>query len=187
MIWNEHLDLVDQHAPFGASQNAWVNYDDEKFIEVYKNKKAAPMGTRLHAFAAEAIRLRRKLEGEDSLAMFVRDAVDLKMRPEQPLWYSKNFGGTADAISFRRGTLRIFDLKTGKNEAHIQQLKVYAAFFCLEYKVQPTNIKHIILRLYQFDTIIEELVEQEEINRLMKNIAHKDRLAKKLDAEEYDL
>lgn len=187
MIWNEHSELVGQHAPFGASQHAWVRYDDEKFIEVYKNKKAAPMGTRLHAFAAEAISLRRKLEGEDSLAMFVRDSIDFKMRPEQPLWYSPRFGGTADAISYRRGILRIFDLKTGKNEADIEQLQIYAAYFCLEYKIQPKNIKSIILRLYQFDKITEEIADRELIHDLMVNIAHKDRLGKKIDLEEYDI
>lgn len=187
MIWNEHSELVGVHAPFGASQHSWVRYDDDKFIEVYKNKKAAPMGTRLHAFAAEAIALRRKQADLDSVGLFINDAVDLKMRPEQPLWYSPRFGGTADAISYRRGVLRIFDLKTGKNEASIEQLEIYAAFFCLEYKIQPKNIKSIILRLYQFDTITEEIADRDKIHELMANIAHKDRIGKKIDAEEYDL
>lgn len=146
------------------------------------------MGTRLHEFASEAINLRIKLiEDGTTISLFVNDAIDYKMRSEQPVWYSDRFFGTADAISYRRGVLRIFDLKTGKNEAHMDQLKVYAAEFCLEYKIRPKDIKQIELRIYQFDQVKIEEASSEEIQKIMSNIVCKDRLAKQIDAEEYDL
>ena len=30
MIWNKHSNLEGLHAPFSASQSAWLRYDDEK-------------------------------------------------------------------------------------------------------------------------------------------------------------
>ena len=53
----DHRKLNGLHAPFTASQPSWLNYSDEKVIEVYANKKAAEMGTRLHNWAAETIQL----------------------------------------------------------------------------------------------------------------------------------
>ena len=57
MKFYDHKNLSGLHAPFTASQSSWLRYDDEKIIEVYNNKKAAEMGTRLHAWAAETIQL----------------------------------------------------------------------------------------------------------------------------------
>ena len=69
------------------------------------------------------------------------------MTPEQILFYSDNCFGTADAIAFRGDLLRIHDLKTGAIPAHMEQLEVYAALFCLEYKIKPADIR-MELRLY---------------------------------------
>lgn len=80
--------------------------------------------------------------------MYVNDAIGYKMSVEQPLYYSDNCFGTADAISFRRNTLRIHDLKTGITKASMKQLEAYAAIFCLEYAIDPRDIK-IELRIYQ--------------------------------------
>lgn len=57
MIFNQHFNLEGLHAPFSASQSAWLRYDDTKAMEVYRNKKAAEMGSRLHAWAKETIDL----------------------------------------------------------------------------------------------------------------------------------
>ena len=86
----------------------------------------------------------------DTLTNYISDSVSYKMTPEQPLFYSEFFYGTADAIRFdeKEQKLMIFDLKTGVTPAHMDQLEVYAAMFCLEYTKQPTDID-IELRLYQ--------------------------------------
>ena len=83
----------------------------------------------------------------------------------------KDFSGTADAISFRNNFLRIHDLKTGTRPVHIEQLEIYAALFCLEYKVKPTDIK-IELRIYQNDEILVHEPEAEEIIVIMNKIIH---------------
>ena len=57
MNFKKHLDLEGLHAPFSASQSAWLRYDDNRALEVYENKKAAEIGTRLHAWAKETIDL----------------------------------------------------------------------------------------------------------------------------------
>lgn len=83
----------------------------------------------------------------------------------------KDFSGTADAISFRNNFLRIHDLKTGTRPVHIEQLEIYAALFCLEYKVKPADIK-IELRIYQNDEILVHEPEPEEIIAIMNKIIH---------------
>ena len=83
----------------------------------------------------------------------------------------KDFSGTADAISFRNKFLRIHDLKTGTRPVHIEQLEIYAALFCLEYKVKPTDIK-IELRIYQNDEILVHEPEADEIIVIMNKIIH---------------
>ena len=75
-------------------------------------------------------------------------SIGFKLTPEQVLYYSSNCFGTADAISFKDKFLRIHDLKTGVIPAHVEQLEIYAALFCLEYKVKPQDIG-MELRLYQ--------------------------------------
>ena len=87
--------------------------------------------------------------------MYVNDAIGFKLRPEQILYYSPNCFGTADAIDLRGDLLRIHDLKTGKVPAHIEQLMIYAALFCLEYGIKPSDID-TELRIYQGDDILVE-------------------------------
>ena len=75
------------------------------------------------------------------------------MTPEQPLYFSENCYGTADAIAFKNDILRIHDLKTGITPVSMNQLLIYTALFCLEYNKQPKDI-HTELRIYQNDTIM---------------------------------
>ena len=104
------------------------------------------------------------------------------MDTEVVLFYSERFFGTADAISFRDGVLRIHDLKTGKIPAHIEQLEVYAALFCLEYKVKPGDID-MELRIYQNDEILYHNPTAEDIIQIMDKIVHLNKLLEKLDEE----
>lgn len=163
MNFLQHFNLKGKHAVLGASKYHWINYDQSKMAQVYRNQLAAAMGTRLHAAAAECIALRLKLEDTDSaINRFVNDSIDYKMTPEQVLYFSDNCFGTADAISFNSHTktLRIFDLKTGQVKGHMEQLLIYAALFCLEYKYDPNKIR-IELRIYQYDgcDIFEPTIE----------------------------
>jgi hypothetical protein len=101
--------------------------------------------------------------------MYVNDAIGFKMETEQPLYYSENCFGTADAISFKQDILRIHDLKSGESPASIHQLEIYAALFCLEYNINPSDI-HIELRLYQSDEVIVHEPPPEDIFYIMNKI-----------------
>lgn len=92
----------------------------------------------------------------------------------------KDFSGTADAISFRNNFLRVHDLKTGSRPVHIEQLEIYAALFCLEYKVKPSDID-VELRIYQNDEILVHKPEAEEISAIMNKIIHLDKLLENIE------
>ena len=80
MNFVKHSNLEGLHAPFSASQNSWLRYDDEKALTVYKNKKAAEMGTKLHAWAKETIDLGIKQpKSKKTLYAYVNDAIGFKM------------------------------------------------------------------------------------------------------------
>ena len=102
------------------------------------------------------------------------------MTPEQVLYYSDRFFGTADSICFRNGMLRIHDLKTGKTPVHMEQLEVYAALFCLEYKIKPSDID-MELRIYQNDQILYHNPTAEDILPIMDKIVHLNKLLEKAE------
>ena len=184
MNFNNHNKLTGLHAPFSPSQSSWLRYDDEKVIEVYRNKQAAQMGTRLHAWAKETIDLGIKQpRSKKTIYSYVNDAIGFKMSTEVVLFYSERFFGTADAICFRNNFLRIHDLKTGKKPADMEQLMIYAALFCLEYKIRPGDIE-IELRIYQNDEILYHNPTAEEIAPIMDTIVHLDKILQRLEGEE---
>ena len=168
MNFNQHSNLEGMHAFLGASKYQWIRYSDDKLMDVYKNMMAVQRGTELHAFAADAIRLRQKLKGTSNLANYVNDAIGFGLTPEVVLYYSDVFFGTADAIRFdeKKGFLRIHDLKTGVTPAHMEQLHIYAALFCLEYHVKPGEIE-IETRIYQNDDVIIDNPDAEDIAPIM--------------------
>ena len=176
MNFNQHFRLNGLHAPFSPSQPSWLNYTDEKALDVYSNKKAAEMGTRLHNWAKETIDLGiRQPRSKKTIYAYVNDAIGFRMDTEVVLYYSDRFFGTADAISFKNNFLRIHDLKTGTSPVHIEQPLVYAALFCLEYKIKPSDIK-IELRIYQNDEIQIYEPEEGEVEEVMNKIIHLDEL-----------
>ena len=184
MNFNKHSNLEGQHAFLGASKYHWINYDEDKVAESYSKFLATQKGTVLHAFAAQCIRLGQKLpRSQKTLNVYVNDAIGYKMTPEQILYYSDNCFGTADAIIFRDGLLRIHDLKTGVIPAHMEQLEVYAALFCLEYKVKPADIE-MELRLYQSDDILIGNPTAEEIAPIMDKIIAFDKIINKIKEQE---
>lgn len=184
MQFNSHKNLEGLHAPFSPSQPSWLRYDDAKAIESFKNKKAAEMGTILHAWAKQTIDLGIKQpKSKKTLYMYVNDAIGFKMSTEVVLYYSDRFFGTADAISFRNNILRIHDYKSGVIPAKIEQLETYAALFCLEYKIKPSDIQ-IILQIYQNDEILYHEPTAEDITMIMDQIVHLDKVLSRIDYQE---
>ena len=186
MNFNTHYSLEGKHAFLSASKWRWINYDDEHLIDAYSRFGAAALGTRLHDFARQCIELNQRLpRSKKTLNRYVNDAISFRMRPEQVLYYSEYCFGTADAISFRDNTLRIHDLKTGTIPAHLEQLMIYAAIFCLEYHKDPNKI-HIVLRIYQNDDVVELEPEASDIEAIMTKIIRFNDILRKTDSIEED-
>lgn len=184
MNFNNHSNLLGNHAFLGASNYHWINYDDNKVALTYKKFLATLKGTTLHDFAAQCIKLGQKLpRSKKTLNMYVNDAIGYAMTPEQVLYYSDNCFGTADSICFRDNLLRIHDLKTGEIPAHIEQLEVYAALFCLEYHYKPSDIA-IELRIYQFDEILVANPTPDIIVPIMDKIVTFDKIIDEIKQQE---
>lgn len=171
MNFAKHSNLEGLHAPFSPSKSSWLRYDEDKAITVYRNMRAKEIGTRLHAWAKETIDLGIKQpRSKKTLYAYVNDAIGFKMSTEVILYYSDYFFGTADAICFRDNFLRIHDLKTGMHEASMEQLEIYAALFCLEYRVKPNELDGCELRLYQSDEVICHVPDPKDILAIMNKI-----------------
>lgn len=184
MKFNNHHNLDGQHAFLGASKYHWINYDDDKLAETWKNLQAIQRGTELHDFARRCVELKQKLPSrKKTLNMFVNDAIGFNMTAEQVLYFSDNCFGTADAICFRDNVLRIHDLKTGETKAHMEQLLVYTALFCLEYKQEPDKIQ-TELRIYQNNEIYLCNPDSVDIRKICEKIIRFNKLIEKMKNEE---
>lgn len=171
MNFAKHSNLEGLHAPFSPSKSSWLQYDEDKALTVYRNMRAKEIGTRIHAWAKETIDLGIKQpRSKKTLYAYVNDAIGFKMSTEVVLYYSDYFFGTADAICFRNNFLRIHDLKTGMYEASMEQLEIYAALFCLEYRVKPNELDGCELRLYQSDEVICHVPDPKDILAIMNKI-----------------
>lgn len=180
MNWNNHSRFTGAHAFLGASKFSWLNYDEEKLAEVWTKQQAIARGTKLHALAASLIEMNQPLpRTQKTLNMYVNDAIGFKMDPEVILYYSDNVFGTADSISFRKKLLRIHDLKTGTIQAHMEQLMIYSALFCLEYGQKPGEIE-MELRIYQNNSIDICNPTAEDILPIMDKIVRFDKIIRKL-------
>ena len=85
--------------------------------------------------------------------------------------------------SFKQNVLRIHDLKTGEIPAHMEQLMIYAALFCLEYRARPADIQ-IELRIYQHNEILLDEPTVEDILPIMDKIMTFDKILKQIKEEE---
>lgn len=184
MNFKPHYNLEGKHAFLSASKYHWLNYDEQKLIDTYSNFLAVQRGTELHEFAAHAIKLGIKLpKSNRTLNMYVNDAISYRMTPEQPLYFSDNCFGTADAICFNKDLLRIHDLKTGMSPVSMHQLEIYAALFCLEYDVSPKDID-MELRIYQSNEAIVHNPEADDIFHVMDKIVLFDKILSEMKSEE---
>ena len=191
MIWNDHKQYEGTHAFLGASQPRWLDWDDDTTADRYFSHFSAPIGTAIHLLAHKCIVGRIKLNKGDkhlvdfcmyenyipriaydadkilfNLVPFVNDAIGFHMQSEIVLFYSMDCYGTTDAISYdeKEHILRIHDLKTGDSPADPRQLKIYAAYFYLEYKLKP-SANQTIIRIYQNGDIYEEICDPAEIEK----------------------
>lgn len=207
MKWNDHNKLEGLHAFMGASQWHWINWDDETFIKSFDNQYAQNIGTTIHALASDCIKNRIKVDENDrhliditlykagipksaydpdailtNLIPFVNDAIGYHMSSEVILYYSPFCFGTTDAIGYddKLKILRIHDYKSGKIPAHIEQLMIYAALFCLEYVVDPKKLKGIELRIYQNNQVLEYFPKGSEVEGFMNMIKIRSEFAENL-------
>lgn len=208
MIFEAHKELRGKHATLTPSQPHWLRYSEEQLFQKYVSTYMPMVGTSLHELAETLIKNNLKLKKGDKLAVlshllndgiprsvidmeriygnfmtYVNDAVGFKLIPEQILYYSPYCFGTADTISFRNNFLRIHDLKTGTAPAKMEQLIVYAALFCLEYKIKPGEID-IELRIYQNDEILHHEPTAEDILPVMDCIVRNSRILERIHEEE---
>lgn len=183
MNFNRHLQQEGKHAILSASSWRWLNDDQDSLIKRISSQYAQTIGTILHAIAYKHIKYRIKMNKYDkknvmmellangvpsivvdsidfdsmfdNLMAYINDGVGFKMHPEVVLYYSDNFFGTADAITYNENErfLRIHDYKSGVIPAHIEQLEIYAALFCLEYRFKPSEID-IRLQIYQNNEVL---------------------------------
>lgn len=181
MRFNRHSNLEGMHSFLSASKPHWVNYTDERLDQVYGTHLAAQRGTQMHKLAHDLIKMKVKLPRTPAtINQYVNDAIGFRMEPEVMLVYSLNAFGTADAISFRlnketdRMLLRIHDLKNGTIPGKMIQLRIYAAYFCLEYEQNPTEFD-IHLAIYQNDAIETEVPDPDEIRAIMDKIISHDK------------
>ena len=114
--------------------------------------------------------------------------------------------------AYRKNVLRIHDLKTGETEAKFEQLRIYAALFCLNYQARvaelrkkgvsdgdiakqfdlglkelhfdPEQMSSIELRIYQSGDIREEIADPQEIKELMDIIVSSCSIIREVKAEE---
>lgn len=188
MRFNDHSAIRGKHAFLTPSQPSWSNYTDEKLEHRWAAWSASTRGTALHDLAAALIKLGVPLPEEPvtTLSLYVNDALGFRMTPEQPLFYSENCFGHADGIAFRNNKLRIADLKNGITPAHVRQLEIYAAIFCLEYKHKPHKLDGIELRIYQHNDVRIYDADADVIAHLMDRIVTFDRRIREL-REEADL
>lgn len=170
MDFNEHSTLEGLHAFLSPSKHHWLNYNEDKLDQAYFAALQAQRGTEMHDLAQRLIRLRVNLPDiPKTLNMYVNDCIGYRLRPEQTLFYSVNCFGQVDAIGYRAPKLRVADLKTGITPASEYQLEIYAALFCLEYKVPPLETE-FELRIYQNDDVRLFLPGPDEIFSIMEKI-----------------
>ena len=188
----------------GASKPNWVEDEDEQFHQRILSYYANQIGTMLHATAKKYVSNHWIMHKYDkssvaldlidkgiparvidildydsmflNLMAYINDSVRFGLDPEVLLYYSDLCFGTADAINYFDKTkiLRIHDLKTGKTPAKIEQLLMYAALFCLDYRVNPEEIKETELRIYQLCEVLIHQPSAEEIRFFMNQIKRRD-------------
>lgn len=193
--FNNHKNLEGSHAFFGASNYSWLNWSKNLVVERFLNSYATTIGTILHDYAKNCILHKIRLSETDensiiyilslnnipreaydpklilkNMVPYVNDAIRFHATPEVILYYSAFCFGTTDAIVYDpdKKILRIFDYKSGSIKARIDQCRIYAAYFCLEYHIDPFKLKEIDLRIYQSGEQVGENADPNVIKGIME-------------------
>lgn len=132
------------------------------------NCSECPMMRRMMSIIEANRKMRINRKCEDITNKIDDDAIGFKISTEVALYYSQYFFGTADAISFGNNKIIIYDFKT-EQFGHVEQLKIYAALFCLEYQIKPGDTQ-MELRLYKGDEVIVYEPTAEDILAIMDKI-----------------
>lgn len=213
MIWFDHSKDIQQgtHSVLSASQYSWLNYDEDKLYSVLQARWANTIGTYLHELASKLITNKITVNKSEARKMiqlyllennvprtfidpnkyvenftaYVKDCIGFDMRTEQPLKYSEFAFGTTDAISFneKKSQLKIFDYKSGTTQPSMHQLEIYAAYFCLEYRVKPKDISTELRIYWQNDIIVGEPTPA-DIVPIMDQIIKLDTFMQKINNKE---
>jgi hypothetical protein len=182
--FRKHSHLEGQHAFLSPSSYHWINYDEDKLKFRYKTLKAALEGVEQHRYAAICIEERIVQNDETTtVGLYINQCIQYRMSAEVVLFYSPNAFGTVDAIAYRHRRLRISDLKTGVTRTSEHQLEVYAALFCLEYEIDPFEIRDIELRIYQDGTVRVYIGDPYIIKGIMDKIEQFDEILNRLREE----
>lgn len=210
MNFNKHFQLEGKHALLSASSWRWLYDDEESLIKRIRSQYSTDVGTILHDVACNHIKYQIKMNKYDkknvmlellkngipgyiidaldfdsmyeNLMTYVNDCVGFRMKPEVVLCYSNNFFGTADAIKFdeKEKFLRIHDYKSGITPAHMEQLLIYAALFCLEYRMKPNDFE-TELRIYQTNQIMCHNPAPDEITQVIHTIESREKFLTNLN------
>lgn len=196
-----HPEVSGKHAILSPSGHHWTNYnfnEPQDFEKKYRSYFAQNLGTLVHAYAESHIKYRYKVTKNDKRSFvfellqndiprncynpdlvfdnvmnYINDAIGFKMESEVPLYYSRYCFGTADAINYTPGVLKISDLKTGTTPASMDQLLIYAGLFFLQcgkdLEATPDNTT-VELRIYQLGEVIEVVPLPEDIYEVMDKI-----------------
>ena len=182
MLWKDYSHLRGLHAFLSPSKYHWLNYDSDKLVSSYRNYRKVSLGTQYHALAEQLIKLAVRLPNTGaSLNAFVNDAIGFRMASEVLLYYSARCFGTADAISFDNGVLRIHDLKTGVSQGSMNQLLVYAGLFCLDYKMEAKELEEVYLRIYHDGETIEFSPSPEDVFDVVYRIKEADKIIEAIE------
>lgn len=209
MIFNNHSNLEGHHAILSASNYRWLNYDDEDLYRKYISSFATVVGDALHELAKDLIENRIKLSKTDkkivllhllkkgiprsvidmerifyNFMTYVNDCIGFGMTPEVLLHYTDFCFGTTDAICFREKEkiLIIHDYKSGTTPVKIEQLLIYVALFCLEYRYKPGELD-ITCRIYQNNEVLVYKPEAEEIEAIIKCMIYSNKFMNKMCEE----
>lgn len=208
MIFNKHPEIEGKHALYGASKYGWIDREltEDAVRHELEVAYSQQNGTDIHALAKKLIWQKKKLpknlkfirflvevelgaRGElvsdialYTLYSYVNDAIKLNMRPEVELMNTPWNFGTCDCIRVEPdGRLIIHDLKTGSSTASMQQLRAYAALWCAEYHVDPSELKSIELHLYQNNKIIDDFPSPDDISRIIHNGTVRSQIVNSID------
>jgi hypothetical protein len=207
--FRRHSELEGRHAILSPSSWRWINDDIESLTKRICSQYLSTIGTILHDVARKHIKHRIKLNKYDkknvmlelveqgippmvidtinfdvmyeNFMKYVNDSIAFKMTPEVVLRVSNYLYGTTDAIKYDEEIrfLRIHDYKSGTTPAHIEQVIIYAAYFCLEYGIKPSSLSGCELRIYQapepiiYEPTAEELVHTIETVIMCDNFMSK--------------